>query len=513
MCCLVTAWFLPLCFTVFHFDREYGSGSSVRASQPFPLMGASTGCLSLSKKKSLILSAECWVSSCPILPSYSAPFRPSLLGIVPKMNLLLPSLVRPFMKKLTVLIPLRQRSLPPLWMFYGTGPSNTMDWCGLLTWQRSMSSVWFSSLPGRKMLVLGRLLGLVQWVTLSRRWSKSSMSGGTWNLKSTIRPGCYLPWTVPARGPRPMIFLPLPMCWPAKEILSISYVHMFWKWYGDTDSGQPPLPSLSGSTITIVLVYLPRCAGPSLPRPVLFGVIILDSARSLLSVTLGLSFKYTSRLFVATWLGLTFKRLCSGPFIPCTSQWTLPMTTWSKWRYSSRKESHASLVQPLIAPLLSRTGRRRWWKKAAGSILAKTQTPWSFIEFTSQLRRCARFLNLPSSISFLLTPKNRNTREQLSLLSSQQGLSSLAQVIGPLLPRCGIYWTCVEAWEGGLFITRISGSNIRKSWFTRGISLPVMSDVTATPCYWRIARVLMLPRGGWLMPLCLYLVKRQDPPP
>ena len=54
----------------------------------------------------------------------------------------------------------------------------------------------------------------------------------------------------------------------------------------------------SGSTITIVLVFLPRCAGPSLPRPVLYGVIILDSARSLLSVTLGLSFKYTSRLFV-----------------------------------------------------------------------------------------------------------------------------------------------------------------------------------------------------------------------
>ena len=364
------------------------------------------------------------------------------------------------------------------------------------------------------MLVLGRLLGLVQWVTLSRRWCESSMSGGIWNLKSAIHPGCYLRWTVPARGPRPMISLPLPMCWPAKEIHSISFVHMgFWKWYGDTDSGQPPSPSLSGSITTIVLGYLTRCAGPSLPRPVLCGVIILDSARSLLSVTLGLSSRYTSRLIVATWSGLTFKRPCSGPFIPCTSQWTLPMMTWSKWQYSSRKGSHVSLVPPLIAPPLSRTGRRRWSKKAAGSILAKTQTPWSSIEFASQLRRCARFLNLPSSISFLLIPKNRNTREQLSLLSLQQGLSSLAHVIGPLLLKCGMYWTCVEEREGGFSIATISGSNIRKLWFTRGISLPVMSNVTATPCYWRIARLRMLLRGGLLMPRCLHLVKRLDPPP
>ena len=33
------------------------------------------------------------------------------------------------------------------------------------------------------------------------------------------------------------------------------------------------------------------------------------------------------------------------------------------------------------------------------------------------------------------------------------------------------------------------------------------------PSYRRIARVRMLPRGGWLMPRCLYLVKRLDPPP
>ena len=81
----------------------------------------------------------------------------------------------------------------------------------------------------------------------------------------------------------------------------------------------------------------------------------------------------------------------------------------------------------------------------------------------------------------------------------------LAQVIGPLSPRCGIYWTCVEARKGGLFITTTSGSDIRKSRFTRGISLPVMSDVTAPPFYWRIARFLIVPRGGGILPLCQYL--------
>ena len=156
-----------------------------------------------------------------------------------------------------------------------------MDWCGLLRWQRSMSTEWFSSLPGIKMLVLARLPGLIQRVTPSRRWSVSSMSGGIWNLTSAIHPGCYLRWTVPASGPRPMTSTPLLMCLPAKEILSISFVHMgFWKWYGGTDSGQPPLLSRSWSITTIAWGYLPRCVGPSLPRHVLCGVIILDLTKS-----------------------------------------------------------------------------------------------------------------------------------------------------------------------------------------------------------------------------------------
>ena len=37
---------------------------------------------------------------------------------------------------------------------------------------------------------------------------------------------------------------------------------------------------------------------------------------------------------------------------------------------------------------------------------------------------------------------NRNAHEQLFSLSSRQGLSSLAHVIGPLSPRCGTSWTC-----------------------------------------------------------------------
>ena len=71
--------------------------------------------------------------------------------------------------------------------------------------------------------------------------------------------------------------------------------------------------------------------------------------------------------------------------------------------------------------------------------------------------------------------------------------------LDPCYPGVGIYWTCVEAREGGLFITTISGSNIRKSWFNRGISLPVMSDVTATRCYWRIARFHVCVRGYMLL--------------
>ena len=41
------------------------------------------------------------------------------------------------------------------------------------------------------MRVLGRLPERILWVTLSKRWSESLMSGRTWNLKSNISPGGY----------------------------------------------------------------------------------------------------------------------------------------------------------------------------------------------------------------------------------------------------------------------------------------------------------------------------------
>ena len=45
----------------FNFCSAYCSGSSVRASQPFPLMETSTGCFNLSRRmKPLPLSAGCW---------------------------------------------------------------------------------------------------------------------------------------------------------------------------------------------------------------------------------------------------------------------------------------------------------------------------------------------------------------------------------------------------------------------------------------------------------------------
>ena len=44
--------------------------------------------------------------------------------------------------------------------------------------------------------------------------------------------------------------------------------------------------------------------------------------------------------------------------------------------------------------------------------------------------------------------------------------------LDPLAPRCGTYWTCVEARKGGLSITTTSGSDITRFLFIRGISLP-----------------------------------------
>ena len=81
------------------------------------------------------------------------------------------------------------------------------------------------------------------------------------------------------------------------------------------------------------------------------------------------------------------------------------------------------------------------------------------------------------------------------------------------LPGCGIFWTCVVVRKGGSSITTIDGSDIKEFRFTRGTSLPVMSGVSAPPFCWRIIHRLILPKCGWLMPLCNSLVRRQDLPP
>ena len=70
----------------------------------------------------------------------------------------------------------------------------------------------------------------------------------------------------------------------------------------------------------------------------------------------------------------------------------------------------------------------------------------------------------------------------------------------------------MEVREGGLFVTTTSCSDTREFRFTRGISLPVMSDVTAPPFCWRIVRILIPPKSGGLLPLCQYLGMRQDLP-
>ena len=277
--------------------------------------------------------------------------------------------------------------------------------------------------------------------------------------------------------------------------------------------GQPPLPFLSGSTSTIVLVSLPRFAGPCWPRPVLSGAMTPASAKSLLSVPLGPLFKCTSRAAIVTWSGLTYKPPYSGPFTHCTSQIDHSRMIWYRWRFSSRKGSRVSPEQPLAVPLLSRIGRRCCEKKAAEFIPVETRIIWSSIEFTRQLKRFAQFLNLLSSILFLLTQMNRNIQELLSLRSSHLDLSSLVPVIGPRLPGCGIFWTCVVVRKGGSSITTIDGSDIKEFRFTMGTSLPAMSGVSAPPFCWRIIHRLILPKSGWQMPRCNSVGRRQDLPP
>ena len=141
------------------------------------------------------------------------------------------------------------------------------------------------------MRVLGRLPELILWVTLSKRWSESLMSGRTWNFQSwrlsPVNSACTWsstnelssPAYVLTRKGNPFHFL------RPHGVLEVVWGH------------RRPLPFLSGSTTIIVLVSLPRCAGPRSPRLLLAGV----TTKSLSSVPLGLSFKCISRLPAVIW--------------------------------------------------------------------------------------------------------------------------------------------------------------------------------------------------------------------
>ena len=119
----------------------------------------------------------------------------------------------------------------------------------------------------------------------------------------------------------------------------------------------------------------------------------------------------------------------------------------------------------------------------------------------------------PAVKHFILAQMNRNTQELLSLRSSHLDLSSLVPVIGPRLPECGIFWTCVVVRKGGSSITTIDGSGIKESRFTMGTSLPAMSGVSAPPICWRIIHQLILPTSGWQMTRRNSVGRRLDLPP
>ena len=151
----------------------------------------------LGQYKACIMSASCDISS--TFPQES----------MEDVNDREPAFTAPVLPPLTehFLSLLRKRSLRLLWMCYGARPSNTTDYNVPLTLRRSMSFVSFSNLLGTRMHVLVQLPGLVPWVILSRHWGALLMSGRTWKSKSTISPGDYPLWTLPARGPQ-LIFSP-----------------------------------------------------------------------------------------------------------------------------------------------------------------------------------------------------------------------------------------------------------------------------------------------------------------
>ena len=316
---------------------------------------------------------------CPIKLIYSAPLQLSLLEMMLELILLLLPLARPLMQEIIVLpscndFPLLSwwlmaLGLPKLWSeaaYWSDGDPCLSRDPPVFPWQERMYSFDYQG-----------------W---SDEWPCSDAGE---NHRGVVGLGNRRAWSVLDAFlcaqclhvvSEQRLVLPCLCADPqGKSIPSPTPPWCFWSGMGT--------PTVGNCTITTVLAFLPRCAGLCLHRLVLCGVMILASAKSSSSVTLGPLSKYTLSLPSVTWWGLTFKQLCSGPFIPCTCQGGRYRTTWSRWRSLSRKESHASLAQPSNAPLPLRIGKLCWWRKAAVSFLAEIQTQWSSIECTRPSKR------------------------------------------------------------------------------------------------------------------------------
>ena len=187
-----------------------------------------------------------------------------------------------------ILLLLRKRSLLRSSMAYGTGHSKTMDCNGLLTLRRFMSSwdknactrsVTRTDPMGDPFQTLERIID--EWSDLEleehdQSWRLSPVNSAcTWSSTNELSSPAY----VLTRKGNPFHFL------RPHGVLEVVWGH------------RRPLPFLSGSTTIIVLVSLPRCAGPRSPRLLLAGV----TTKSLSSVPLGLSFKCISRLPAVIW--------------------------------------------------------------------------------------------------------------------------------------------------------------------------------------------------------------------
>ena len=125
-----------------------------------------------------------------------------------------------------------------------------------------------------------------------------------------------------------------------------------------------------------------------------------------------LCFKCTSRLFLVTWLGLTFKQLCSVPSIPCTYQGRR-MTDLVKMKifvpqgvtcFSGTTFDLYLSVRELAGCVDGRRPTSLSWQKSRHMIFHRVH---------KAIEEVSPIFDPATSISFLLTLMNRNAHEQL----------------------------------------------------------------------------------------------------